>query len=475
MVQVSVGRSIAQAYGFLFRRILTVIGLSWVAATFFIVLRKALLGLGPVPHDIIAHWPVALEHLGGVIAALLLLCAIAVPLTRAALGDAMEWSLAHFVIGARELRLFAALVRLYLIVIAVVVLCALGMAGIGMGAKMALAQWPALAGTGLPVKEIAVGIGALIAVLVTIYVSVRLSFLLYAIAAAEPHASLKRSWDLAKGNVLRMFLIVLAIVLPICALLVAADYALMGQPLIDTLRAAFAARPPNQAPVYTLLASHGWGVAVFASVIFVVSTVLQGAASASAYRGLLGLDAAETPAVVEEVVLLEEVHEAPAEHHAEPVEHHDDHGHDDSGHDAHGHDDHGHDDHGHADHGHDAHGHDDHGHGAAGHGEGAHHDAPAEKAHGEEAHAADHAEHDAHGHGAGGDETHAPDGPHGHDGHGEEAHGGHGAAEHHEVHAAEAHVEDAHAEEAHGEDAHAVEVHGDAPHAEEPHREVEHA
>ena len=102
-------------------------------------------------------------------------------------------------------------------------------------------------------------------------------------------------------------------------------------------------------------------MAVFASVIFVVSTVLQGAASASAYRGLLGLDAAETPAAVEEVVLLEEVHEAPAEHHAEPVEHMmttvtmspvtthmamtitaiDDHGHADHGHDAHGHDDHG--------------------------------------------------------------------------------------------------------------------------------------
>ncbi len=470
MVQVSVGRSIAQAYGFLFRRILTVIGLSWVAAAFFIVLRKALLGLGPVPHNVIAHWPVALEHLGGVIAALLLLCAIAVPLTRAALGDAMEWSLAHFVIGARELRLFAALVRLYLILIAVVIVCALGMAGIGMGTKMALAQWPALAGTGLPVKEIAGGIGALIAVLLTIYVSVRLSFLLYAIAAAEPHASLKRSWELAKGNVLRMFLIVLAIVLPICALLVAADYALMGQPLIDTLRAAFAVRPPNQAPVYTLLASHGWGVAVFASVIFVVSTAIQGAASASAYRGLLGLDAAEAPAVVEEVVLLEEVHEAPAEHHAEPVEHHDDHGHDDSGHDAHGHDDHGHDDHGHTDHGHDAHGHDDHG-----HGEEAHHDAPAEEAHGEEAHAADHAEHDAHGHDSHGHEAPAHDAPHGDDSHGEAAHGGHGEAEHHEVHAAEAPVEELHVEEAHGEDAHAVEVHGDATHAEEPHREVEHA
>lgn len=467
MNQVSVGHSIAQAYGFLFRRIMTVLALSWVAALFFIVLRKALLGLGPFPHDVMAHVPEALMHLGGVIAAVLLLCAIAVPLTRAALGEAMDWSLAHFVIGAREVRLFAALVRLYLILIAVVVVCVLAVAGIAIGTKMALAQWPVLASTGLPVQTIMRGIAVIAAAAVTIYVSVRLSFLVYAIAAAEPQASLKRSWELAGGNVLRMLAIALAIAVPVYALFFVAEYALMGQALMDALHTLFAAGGTTQTPLYALLAAHGWSVATAAGVMIVALTALGAAASATAYRGLMGLDVVDAPVEVEEAVIEEIVQEAPTEHHAEPAEHHEAHGHADAapaeeavaGDASHGEEAH------HAEPGHEAtdeasHGDDDHGHMAPDDhapAEGVHaveHEAPApvEDAHVEEAHG--HAE----------------------DAHGEDAHAHAAEAAPDEAEAADtAHAEEPgepHADETHAEAAHAEKAHTDAGHSEEGHVEV---
>ena len=53
---------------------------------------------------------------------------------------------------------------LYLIVVALIVDLRVIGPGCGKGANMALAQWPALAGTGLPVDAIALGIGSLLAI-----------------------------------------------------------------------------------------------------------------------------------------------------------------------------------------------------------------------------------------------------------------------------------------------------------------------
>lgn len=462
MFQFSVGRSIAQAYGFFFRRILTVITVSWIAALFFIGLRKALLGLAPFPQDVLGQWPLALEHVAGLMAAVLIVCAIAVPLARSALGEAGDWALAHFFIGARELRLFAALVQIYVIVIALIALSAGAVVGTQIGVKAALAHWPQLAATGLPVCKIACVAVEVLAALITIYASVRLSFLIYAVAGAEDRASLRRSWELARGNVLRMFLVVLAIAVPVYVAFSAALYAFMGQPLVEAVQVLVMSHGVTATPLHVLLATHGWTVAEASAVLVVVMTSLSAAASASGYRSILGLDPA--PAAAEDAVLLEDVVEPmPAPDHGEAAAHHEaeahaEHGHDEQGHEEHGHEEAGHGDHGHeahapenhgdADHAHEVPGHDDHGH----------------DAHGDASHEHDHHEHD----------HHAAADDHGEAAHGDEHHGeasqsaadGHGAADAHEpgIHDAAAHDEAAHGEVSHDEAGH-----------DEAHRALEHA
>ncbi len=423
MKHVPVGRSIAHAYGFLFGGIVTVVSLSWVAAVFFAALRRAMFAMDPVVMPLAAHPQAALVHAAAFVGALLLICAVAVPLTRTALGERPEWTLAHFVIGGRELRLFLALIRLYLILIAVIALCVLGVAGAAMGAKAALAQWPAVAKSGVPVEAVARGVSIAIAVIVALYISLRLSFFVYPVAAAEPHASLRRAWSLGGGNVLRILAVVLAIVVPVYALVIAAEYALMGQTLIDTAHRFLTTLPRDMLPLHALLAAHAGAISAGAAVVMVVMTALSAGASAAAYLRVTGADA-EVLAVAE--ALAETAHHDHGEALAGDAAHddrgHDDHSHDHDGHDGHGQEAHGHhgghDDHGHAE---DAHGAEDHGH--------AH---PAPEEHGQDDHGHDEHAHrdDAHMHAAEEDVVHhdAPQ-PHDEDVHGDD-HGAPGEEPH---------------------------------------------
>ena len=391
MNELPVGRTIAHAYGFLFGRILTVVSLSWVAAVLFAGLRFASFKIGPLVHPIADHAQTAALHLGAVLGGLLLLSAMAIPLTRAALGEHEGWSVAHFVVGAREIRLFLAVVRVYVIVIALIAVSVIGVVNAAKGADMAMAQWPALAGTGLPIAAIAHGVAVALGLIVTTYVGLRLSFLLYAVAAAEPHASLRQAWSLGAGNVVRMLVVTAVIFVPVYAAVFAAEYWLIGPPLLSACQALVHATPPDMDALMALFAPHAEVLSLGAAVLLTVLAALGAGASATAYRRLTGADAGE-------------MHEATS-----MAQGHDDHGHDDhghGGHDAHGHG--GHDDHGHGGHDDDGHGgHDDHGHGG--------HDD-----HG-------HGGHDDHGHGAHG---HHDDGGHGHDDHGHGGHDDHGHGHH---------------------------------------------
>ena len=315
MNKIPVGRSIAHAYGFLFGRFLTVVSLSWVAALLYGAMRYVLFKAGPPPHPIASHWLAGLAHLGAVVAFLLLFSAIVVPLTRAALGRGGEWAFAYFVIGAREVRLFLAILRYYAIMIAVIALCVLGVIGIAMGAKAALAQWPA-AGSGWPIEGIVHGLGVALALAIAIYISLRLSFLLYAVAAVEDHARLGRAWSLGGGNVLRMFVIALAIAIPVCALVVGLDLAVMGPRLLDAVHAVFTGPRPDSGPLTALLQDHAATISVAGAIALSAVAALAAGASAAAYRARTGA-AAEEEATVEDVAIDEAVLEPQAAAHHE--------------------------------------------------------------------------------------------------------------------------------------------------------------
>ena len=451
-----VGRAIAHAYGFLFGRIFAIVALSWVAAVFYAGLRFALFQTEPLLRPM-AHPEIALVHLAGVLAALLLTASVAVPLTRLALGEQAEWLLAFFAIGARELKLFGALLRLGVLIAGTLALAVLAVKGAALAAKAALVQWPVLAQSGWPVETVAHDAVTVLAVLAAIYVVLRASFFLFPVAAAEPKASLSRAWALGRGNVLRMAAVTLAVMVPLYALLTAVQYALMGPALIDA--AAMLISGQNAAPLMALLASHAGAIAIVSAVVMVAVTALNAGASASAYQARMGM------AVEAEVVHIEpgadDAHDVAAAALAEPVPHaeaHEEPAHEETAHDepthadARGepaHEEPAHEEPRHAEAHDDApldgHGAEDHGHAVASEGE------PVEDAHehaaenaveqsdapaGEDDHAAPH--HDIHADGADVGEAEAVGAPddravdHAAEGHGEPDAGGHAAEDHHD-------------------------------------------
>lgn len=431
-----VGRAIAHAYGFLVRRILTVIALSWVAAALYAALRFALFRTEPLLWPM-EHPEIAAFHLAGMLASLLLLSAIAISLTRAALGEHREWTFAHLVIGARELRLFGAMIVLVVLIVVAIAASVAAVVGAGRGIEAALTQWPAIGQTGLPVAHIAhIAVAVLVSVVAT-YVVLRLSFLLFPVAAVEDRASLAGAWQLGRGNVVRMFVVTLAIIVPVYAVFAAVEYALLGGALTDAVRTVFSAGAHDPAPFMALLANHAEAISIGSAIMLVVMTALNAGASSSAYAALTGRVVAEAVVPVA----------APAPHEAE--------GHDEYAHAAPD----GNEEHGHNDHGQDSHDHEDHGH-------------EAHEAHGHEPHADDAHDHDDHA-----EQAHA-DEPHGHADHDHDAHAvevDHTAGHGHDEHGHDAHGDDAHADGEHSPTAHADHGHEEAAHDEPGHEPHVHA
>lgn len=392
MNKVSVGRSIARAYGFLFGRIFTIAGLSWVGVLFYAALSFVLLQrMGAMPAEAVraaamaGHPQAALFHLAIALSGLLIVAGIAVSLSRAALGEGGGFKIAHFTIGGRELRYFLAMLRLYVLVIVLAAAGAFAVKYMPAGVEMATVQLPQLAQW--PVLHAAhIAVAALTAVLI-LFAMLRFGFLLIPVAAVEEHASLARAWSLSGGNTWRILAVMLAVLLPAYALLFAGEYALLGQPLLDAYRGLFAAWPNGRGAVLQFYMGHGGIFAAGAGVKLALVLSLLTGAGAAAYRTLTGAD----ESAMEMSGMADRGHDMQGhddrghdvhghEEHGHDMHGHDANGHDDHGHDAHGHDDHGHNGHeihGHEDHGHDAHGHEEHGHDDHGH---AHHAAPAQAA-----------------------------------------------------------------------------------------------
>jgi hypothetical protein len=68
------------------------------------------------------------------------------------------------------------------------------------------------------IAKIAVGLVIAVAFFVYIYVIIRSSFLLAPVVIAEEKANLKRAWALGRGNFWRIFLVLLAIMVPAIAI-----------------------------------------------------------------------------------------------------------------------------------------------------------------------------------------------------------------------------------------------------------------
>ena len=208
MAKISVRHSVAQAYGLLFGRPLTVIGLTWLPAVFYAF------GADFLIHRMDAAMAVAVPSANGlfgqyaffyflalVAATAFFGAVIAVPLTRQAFGLREEQVAVHLVVGGREFRLFFAYLRYYAIAVTMLVVLAIGGGiAISQGLHYAAAHGLPTTWHGYPLETWMNSMAGAITVITFSVIAVRYGFFLDAIAAVEDHAKLRRASMLSRGN-----------------------------------------------------------------------------------------------------------------------------------------------------------------------------------------------------------------------------------------------------------------------------------
>ena len=236
MVKISVRHGVAQAYGLLFGRPLTVVGLTWLPAVFYAI------AAGYFIQRMNAAMAVAVPSASGLFgqyaffyfAALVVVTAlfgavISVPLTREAFGLRDERVAVHFVIGAREFRMFLALLGYYAILVAALVVLAIGGGvAISQATHYAASHGVAQSWLGVPLESWLNSAGGTIATIALLVLSCRYGFFLDAVAAAEDRARLGRASALSRGNFWSIAAIWLFVGLPAGAVLIACEMTFSG-------------------------------------------------------------------------------------------------------------------------------------------------------------------------------------------------------------------------------------------------------
>jgi hypothetical protein len=251
MAKISVRHSVAEAYGLLFGRPLSVIGLTWLPAVFYAVaadfliqrMNKAMAASVPAASGLFG------EYAFFYFAALLVVTAffgavIAVPLTRDAFRLREERVAAHFVVGAREFRLFFAFLRYYVLLASVLALFAIGAGvAISQGVHYASTHNHPTAWQGLPLETWLNSVAGALAVIVLTVLTVRYGFFLDAIAGAEDRARLSRAAVLARGNFWSIAATLLFVAVPASLVLLACEMTFGGLNLASLGLSSAAATP----------------------------------------------------------------------------------------------------------------------------------------------------------------------------------------------------------------------------------------
>lgn len=292
-MKVPVGQCIERGYGFLFREPLTIFGLAWLPAAFYALacgfwlkrLATAMLVSVRPAHGALNDFA-RLDFLGLLVTTALLSAAIAVPLTRQALGEGDERVAAYFVFGRREARLFVSLTLLYAVLLAWLVGSTVSL---GMAVTAAEARLPALwQGVSIPALLNVASAAAIVAGF--LFLSARFGFLQAPAAASEQPSGLLAAWLASRGNSWRLMAVSVAIAVPLGALLAAGLSLWLGIPLDGLLSAAL---PGSQdATRYQYLYDHTDAFAAVAAFALVLFQALFAGASAMAYQAVTG-EAAE--------------------------------------------------------------------------------------------------------------------------------------------------------------------------------------
>ncbi|HTQ14085.1 MAG TPA: hypothetical protein VMH86_09435 [Rhizomicrobium sp.] len=288
-MKMPVGDTLEGAFGFAFKSFPSVVGVVW----FPYLLAGAIVGgavylLHPDVNAFVASLQqgkdpaAALEafrKFGNLLGLYSLVFVIAgamvrVGLMRKALGLHPGPIFIYFSFGAPVWRMIGASILLGIIVF-LIVIAAIAGGGAAVAASGSALQQPA--------RGIVDGVAILIAVLFPIYAIFRFIFFLPAVIVAEDRIGLGRSWSLGGGNVLRIIVVLLAIVLAVGL-------------VFGILESFF--RPPlvMGGATFDLRQMVKWEVQTFTSPVFLGLIVLQSlvteallaGASASGYRAVTG-------------------------------------------------------------------------------------------------------------------------------------------------------------------------------------------
>lgn len=302
MAKVPVGKTIAFSYGFTFGNIGAIIGHIWLPLLLLTLGRFFVISpyyesfsQAMVQDNTALVQQAAVTLLFYMLVALIFYAMIYVSLTRQALGLTHGSSFLRFSLGAAEWRMYGAILALTLAMTVLVFLIVLTAALLGsvvtavLGAAGMAPEMASVAKGATPkvLSPAVATVGTLIFLFIicaSIYVFVRLFFVLAPVTVAEEQISLGRGWQLTAKNFWRIFLVLLATVGPIVLLILICEAVIVGPDAImsnaDTGFAGTVSRMEKMRPHLPVL--YGLG--------FVLSPFLFGlvlSASAFAYRTLV--------------------------------------------------------------------------------------------------------------------------------------------------------------------------------------------
>jgi hypothetical protein len=297
--KIPVGGTITHAYGFAFSNILNNLGAMWIPAAIMYAIMfvfrgsyaNTVLSMSTNPQAALAG--LQFLFIGMIVFGILIAAQIA-GITKEALGLRTGNAWLQFPFGAATWRLIGAYLLYFIVLIVLyigVFVVSLLFAGIAAGvAGTSGGNRGMLAGAG-----IAAVIFVLFVCCAFIYIATRLSFLLAPVVIAEHKISLFRSWELTKGNFWRIFVVFLAIIIPLFVLEFAVLGAIYGSSLIPPIHPGVTPEELNafsQHQRQMMANSQNWWFITY-PLGLLVSVIFYGiftGASAFAYRAVTASD-----------------------------------------------------------------------------------------------------------------------------------------------------------------------------------------
>ena len=241
MKKIPLETTVVEAYKFLFQNILSIIGTIWLPILALVVVIAALVA-SVIPHAwltggfsppadpeafVLSVLPVIMLAVPVItFAGLLTGAMVRVGILRHALGLKTTTTWAYFSLESRVWRMVAVALLGVVVYIGVILVAAMVIGAFAFGLKLIPDVPPFVTGLVIAVLVVA-------AIVWAIYVMLRMFFFLPAVVVAENKVGVGRSWSLGKGNALRMFVVLIAVTLPVVIIGEIAIYATMLSTLIS--------------------------------------------------------------------------------------------------------------------------------------------------------------------------------------------------------------------------------------------------